>query len=134
LLGSIAAYLIGRYLGGSIVHFLSGRRVSVTEEKGRKVAGITIFISRLIPLMPFDIISYGAGLAHVPVLTYVVATFAGMAPSTFLLTYLGASITDVTWITVVLTVVAAVAFVGVPLYCRSRRPNCLAGILTWRRD
>lgn len=134
LLGSIVAYLIGRYLGGSIVHFFTGRRVAVTEEKGRRVAGLTVFVSRLIPLMPFDIISYGAGLARVPALTYVIATLTGMAPSTFLLTYLGASITDVSWITIVLTVAAAVAFVGVPLYCRRREPNCLAGILTWHAE
>ena len=132
LLGSVIAYLIGRYLGGSIIYFLTGRRVSVTEEKGRTVAGITIFVTRLIPLMPFDIISYGAGLARVPFGVYILATASGMAPSTFLLTYLGDSITDATWVTIVLTVVAAAAFIAIPLYCRHRKPPCLDGVLRWQ--
>lgn len=132
LLGSVIAYLIGRHLGGSIIYFLTGRRVSVTEQKGRTVAGITIFVTRLIPLMPFDIISYGAGLARVPFGVYILATAAGMAPSTFLLTYLGDSITDATWVTIVLTVIATAAFIAVPIYCRRRKPPCLEGVMTWQ--
>jgi uncharacterized membrane protein YdjX (TVP38/TMEM64 family) len=134
LLGSIIAYSIGRYLGGSIVFLFTGKHLTVTPNRGRAVAGLTIFVARLIPLMPFDLISYAAGVAAVPIGAYATATALGMAPSTLLLTYLGKSFTGNSTLSILLTAVAAGAFVAVPLLCRKHRPRCLEGVFQFEDE
>lgn len=46
-------------------------------------------MTRLFPVLPFDLVSYGAGIAGLSLPIYATATLLGMIPSTFLLAYAG---------------------------------------------
>ena len=48
-----------------------------------------IFLSRLVPLLSFDIVSYGAGLTKISLKAFVLSTFLGMLPLTFIYNYFG---------------------------------------------
>lgn len=53
-----------------------------------------VFASRLIPFISFDAVSYAAGLTVLSFPRFAVATFLGVIPASFVLTALGAGMTD----------------------------------------
>ncbi|PZV04394.1 MAG: TVP38/TMEM64 family protein [Leptolyngbya sp.] len=91
--GSLMAYFIGRTLGNTAIRALTGKSISVDAHRGERHLGWLIFFSRLFPVLPFDGVSYGAGMLKLSVKVYAVATLLGMIPSTFLLSYAGKSLT-----------------------------------------
>ena len=48
-----------------------------------------MFLSRLLPFISFDVVSYGAGLTKISVGKFTLATGIGMIPPTFVFTYFG---------------------------------------------
>jgi uncharacterized membrane protein YdjX (TVP38/TMEM64 family) len=89
--GSVARPLLDRWLG--IERF---ERIEAAIERG----GATLLISmRLIPILPFSIVSYAAGAARVPLWRFTWTTAVGYLPITALSVYFGTrleglSITD----------------------------------------
>ena len=75
-----------------------------------------VFVSRLLPFISFDIVSYAAGLTSLSFSRFAIATFAGIIPASFLLAHFGSELvageTDRILIAVVLLgVLAAMPFV-----------------------
>ena len=109
-LGSVVAYGLGRTLGNSAVKALTGKTCTLAEHKEERFVIGLIFISRLVPLFPFDLISYGAGVAQLSFAPYAGATLLGMIPPTFAFSFLGTSALEsalgwAIWPAVVLVVV-----------------------------
>ncbi len=48
-----------------------------------------MFLLRLSPLVPFNLLNYTLGLTRLPLSLYVVSSWAGMLPGTFAYVYLG---------------------------------------------
>ena len=92
-LGSLIAYFVGYHLGRSAIKFLTGKIIYFSKKRGEIYLSWLIFLTRLIPVLSFDLISYGAGIAGLSLPRYAVATLLGMIPSTFLLTYMGEAFT-----------------------------------------
>lgn len=88
-LGGLIAYFIGKTLGRSAVYALTGKVIYFTKNRGEIYLGWLIFITRLLPVLSFDLISYGAGITGLSLPIYASATLLGMIPSTFFLTYMG---------------------------------------------
>ncbi len=55
-----------------------------------------VMLLRLSPVFPFTFLNYALGLTRVKGQSYVLASFIGMLPATFLYTYLGSLVTNVT--------------------------------------
>jgi uncharacterized membrane protein YdjX (TVP38/TMEM64 family) len=49
-----------------------------------------VFVSRLLPFVSFDVISYAAGLTVLSAWRFAIATLAGIVPASFLLAHFGA--------------------------------------------
>lgn len=89
-LGASAAFLVARYLARARVQ----RRVQASPkfqsidravgDQGRKI----VFLLRLSPVFPFNLLNYGLGLTKVRFLDYLIACI-GMIPGTFLYVYYG---------------------------------------------
>ncbi|PCI21094.1 hypothetical protein COB64_01085 [Candidatus Wolfebacteria bacterium] len=62
------------------------------EDQGFKI----VMLLRLSPVLPFTFLNYALGLTGVKARSYVLASFIGMLPATFLYTYLGSLVTSVT--------------------------------------
>ncbi|WP_107670094.1 TVP38/TMEM64 family protein [Cyanothece sp. BG0011] len=91
-LGGLLAYFLGRSLGRNALKKLTGKVFYFSKNKGEIYLGFLIFITRLIPLFSFDLISYASGIAGISLPIYSFSTLAGMIPPTFLLTYMGSSL------------------------------------------
>ncbi len=89
-LGSSLAFLVSRYWArGPIERKLAGneRFASIDRavgEQGRKI----VFLLRLSPVFPFNLLNYALGLTQVRFADYVIAAL-GMLPGTLLYVYLG---------------------------------------------
>ena len=87
------AFLIARYVARDRVQRLARRNEKFAAidravgENGWKVVGLL----RLSPLVPFNVSNYLYGLTSVGLLPYVLASWVGMLPATFLYVYLGSA-------------------------------------------
>ncbi|HEY9623072.1 MAG TPA: TVP38/TMEM64 family protein [Crinalium sp.] len=113
-LGGLVAYFIGRTLGRSAVRALTGKTIYFSRERGEIYLGWLIFITRLLPVLSFDLISYGAGLTGLSLPIYAIATLFGMIPSTFLLTYMGSTLTVGLPLGIALTILFLILLIGLP--------------------
>ena len=89
--GSLIAYYIGRTLGRSVMRTLTGKTIYLSKQRGEAYLGLVVFITHLLPVAPFDLISYGAGLSKLSFSIYAPATLFGSIPGTFLLACMGSS-------------------------------------------
>jgi uncharacterized membrane protein YdjX (TVP38/TMEM64 family) len=95
-LGASAAFLVSRYLARPLVERrLAGNdRFTAIDravgQEGRKI----VFLLRLSPLFPFNLLNYALGLTQVRFRDYVLAS-AGMLPATLLFVYYGKILGDV---------------------------------------
>jgi uncharacterized membrane protein YdjX (TVP38/TMEM64 family) len=119
-LGALIAYMIGRYLGSSAVAALAGARIRPREGIGQRSLTVLVLVSRLIPLIPFDIVSYGAGVAGLGVRHFMVATVVGMTPSALMLTYVGQVLPGAVALAIWVSVASALALLFLPLLNGSR--------------
>lgn len=56
------------------------------------VVNNSLFISRFIPFICFDVVSYGAGLTNMSLRAIILASFFGMLPLTFIYNQFGAGL------------------------------------------
>ena len=113
-LGGLIAYYLGRTLGRSTIKALTGKIIVFSKRKGEIYLGWLIFVTRLLPVLSFDLISYGAGMTGLSLPIYATATLLGMIPSTFLLTYLGDAIVVDFPQGIVLSIMFLILLVGLP--------------------
>lgn len=86
-LGATLAFLLARGLGRDFVaRRLRGRGATLDRETERH-GFRAILTLRLIPVVPFNVLNYGAGLSSVRLRDYVLASAIGMLPGSFAYTY-----------------------------------------------
>ena len=96
VLGSSAAFLIGRYVARAAVErrIAGNPRFAAIDRavgaEGRKI----VFLLRLSPVFPFNLLNYALGLTRVRFIDYLVAS-VGMLPGTVLYVYSGKLLGDV---------------------------------------
>jgi len=88
--GAVVAFLIARYLGRDTVERWLGARMNNRFFGSQNALMFTVFISRLLPFISFDAISYAAGLSRITFWRFGLATLAGIIPASFVLAHLGA--------------------------------------------
>lgn len=113
-IGSLVAYFLGRTLGRSAIKALTGKAIYFSKRRGEVYLGWLIFITRLLPVLSFDLISYGAGITGISLPIYATATLLGMIPSTFLLTYMGSAFTVEMPMAMALAVIFLIILVALP--------------------
>jgi len=89
-LGAIAAFLVGRYLArGWVKEKISSYKKFTNIDQAVSKEGLKIiFLIRLSPLFPFNLLNYALGLTNVSLKDYSLASF-GMIPGTIMYVYLG---------------------------------------------
>lgn len=96
-IGAILSFLIGRFLGRETLTRILRMEITFCERcSDRHLAGL-VFLSRLLPIFSFDLVSYGAGLTNMSLKAFAVATLLGMILPTFALTSLGRQLVFSEW-------------------------------------
>jgi uncharacterized membrane protein YdjX (TVP38/TMEM64 family) len=88
-LGALIAFGLARILGHDVLRRVFGDRVDAGLLGSQDALTMTVFASRLMPFVSFDMISYAAGLSRLHVWRFALATLAGIIPASFLLAHFG---------------------------------------------
>lgn len=91
LTGASLAFLIGRYLARDWVSkkAKSSPRFRAIDEAIGKEGAKVVFLLRLSPIFPYNLLNYALGLTRVKFGSYLLASWIGMLPGTLLYVYLG---------------------------------------------
>ncbi|MSU90605.1 TVP38/TMEM64 family protein [Rhodobacteraceae bacterium 2CG4] len=88
-LGALAAFGLARFLGRDAMRRWFGDKVDAGWLGSQNALTFTVFISRLLPFVSFDIVSYAAGLSRLHFWRFGLATLAGIIPASFVLAHFG---------------------------------------------
>lgn len=94
MVGAAMCFYIARIIGRDIVVKLnSNTAVESIEKFFEKYGTNAIVIARLLPFIPFDIVSYFAGLTPIGFWKFFIATGIGQFPATVIYSYAGGQLT-----------------------------------------
>jgi uncharacterized membrane protein YdjX (TVP38/TMEM64 family) len=103
--GAVASFLIARFLGREVIEQFLGGHINFCTTCSDRLLTKVIFLSRLLPMVSFDIVSYSAGLTKMSLKAFSIATFLGMLPLTFAYNYFGSVLLLNRWLVVILGLV-----------------------------
>jgi len=95
-LGAVVAFCISRIFGKDFVDRFLWRYAETMNASIGETGFKIIFLLRVIPFIPFDLVNYGAGLTKINTRDYILGTLLGLIPSSFVYAFLGSSLNDVT--------------------------------------
>lgn len=98
MLGAFLAFGLARRLGRPFIKaVVPAPKWQAVDAWSRRHGGGTLLISRLVPLIAFNLINYAAGLTAIGWFTFAWATGVGILPLTVLMAYAGATMTSLPW-------------------------------------
>ncbi len=94
IIGATLACILARYLFEDYTKKLIVKypRINMYGEKLKTHGLSTVLFLRLVPLFPFNVINFLLGVTPLPLRTYIIGSYFGMIPGTFLFVYLGGSL------------------------------------------
>ena len=90
--GATGAFVLARALGGDALRSLLGKRAAALDTIAGDGAFASLVRLRLIPVVPFNALNFGAGLAGVRPGAYIGSTALGIIPGTAVYTYFAGSL------------------------------------------
>lgn len=88
-LGALVAFGLARILGRDVIKRWFGDKIDAGWLGSQNALTFTVFVSRLLPFVSFDIVSYAAGLSRLHFWRFGLATLAGIIPASFVLAHFG---------------------------------------------
>ena len=98
MVGAALCFYIARILGREVVEKLTGKAVLKSVDSFFVRYGKhTILVCRLLPFVPFDPVSYAAGLTSLRFRHFILATGLGQLPATIVYSWVGSMLTGGTF-------------------------------------
>lgn len=99
-LNSAIMFYMAKFIAKDIVvEFLKGKLPEkwwdLFEDADSKRGFLVVFVLRLIPLAPYNVINYGAGLTSINFNNYMIATLIGILPGTLVFLNIGDKAIDI---------------------------------------
>lgn len=116
-LGALIAFTLARKLGHPFVARFFGDTSRWALLGSQNMLTLIVFVSRLLPFLSFDLISYAAGLSALHLWRFAIATLAGIIPASFFLAHMGAiamtgDSESVLWTIAILGVVSGLSLIA----------------------
>lgn len=87
--GALIAFAIARGAGRGVVERWLGDKADYGLLGSQNALTLTVFVSRLLPFVSFDAMSYAAGFSCLHFWRFALATLAGILPASFVLAHFG---------------------------------------------
>lgn len=98
MVGAALCFYIARILGREVVEKLTGKAVLKSVDSFfARYGKHTILVCRLLPFVPFDPVSYAAGLTSLRFRHFILATGLGQLPATVVYSWVGSMLTGGTF-------------------------------------
>lgn len=95
ILGGTLSFFLAKTLGHKVLKKFIKKDLSNLENAIKAKGFLLVFVLRLIPLFPFDIISYAAGFSGVKFKDFALATISGIIPGIFVFVNIGDKATEI---------------------------------------
>ena len=95
VIGASVAFYVSRNLGREAVEKRLHGKMKRFDDHIQQGGFLMILILRLIPIIPFNVVSYGAGLTKIKFLDYFYSTLLGIIPGVLIFTNLGDKALDI---------------------------------------
>ncbi len=125
LIGAAVSFQIARWLGRELLERYLGGHINFCATCSDRLVARIVFLSRLLPVVSFDLVSYGAGLTKVSFRVFCLATLLGMLPLTFLYNYFGTVRVYGPVMTILLGAGMVVSFFLIPRWIEQKDPFSL---------
>jgi uncharacterized membrane protein YdjX (TVP38/TMEM64 family) len=93
-LAALAQMAVARRLAGRHVGFLLPPRTRGLERFLERNGSVAVMESRIVPLLPFGLVNYSAGLTRLPFRAMAIGTLVGAGPKVFGYVALGGNLTN----------------------------------------
>ena len=114
-LGAIIAFLLARVLGRDVARRWFGSGLDRGLLGSQNALMFAVFVSRLMPFISFDLMSYAAGLSTLKFWRFAIATVAGIIPASLFLTHFGGVLANGDGMSVLWASLALGGVTGLPL-------------------
>lgn len=118
LIGGSISFFISRILGQSFVERLENDKLKNIQNLLKDNGFLMILLLRLIPLFPFDLISYGAGLTKISYKDFILGTLIGTIPGILVFVNLGAQWISFNKESIYLSVSLLILFIIISLFLK----------------
>jgi len=120
-LGALIAWWIGKKYGVKIIKKMFKHCITIPKRyRGTYFFGF-IFVSRLLPIFQFDLVSYTAGILRMRFWPFALATLLGMLPVTYLFSYSGTYfVFGNVYLNVILTLLLILLMVQLPRWLHKK--------------
>ena len=101
-LGGIVGYCIGKYAAKPLIVkfgkfiFIGPRHIDKAEAFAKRYGSFSVFIGRIVPVVPFKVFSIAAGIVKIPLPQFIIYTVLGVIPRIFILSLFGVSLVKYT--------------------------------------
>lgn len=89
MMGASLSFYLARFLGRDFIRKITKHKLAHFEDSLEKNGFMLILILRMIPLFPFDVISYSAGISKIKFKDFILASLIGIIPGILVYTNLG---------------------------------------------
>ena len=112
--GAVVSFIIARFIGREFIERFLGGHINFCTECSDELLTKIVFFSRLLPIVSFDVISYGAGLTKMSLKKFSLSTALGMIPLTFVYNYFGSVLVIGRGLTILLGLAMVILFFLIP--------------------
>lgn len=116
-IGALAAFSLARILGHAALRRRFGDRLEMGLIGSQNALTGIVLVSRLVPFISFDLISYAAGLTVLSFWRFALATLAGIVPASFLLAHFGLELSGGDGEQLMYTALALGLITAIPIAC-----------------
>jgi uncharacterized membrane protein YdjX (TVP38/TMEM64 family) len=122
LIGATIGFVVARGFGQKpIVHLIGKNRMKTFAGWSNRYGAIMFLVARLLPIVPFFVLNYGAGLTKIGFGRYFVLTAIGIIPMTALCVILGDRVRGLDWQAIYMISILIVLATAAAIWLRHRQ-------------
>lgn len=95
-LGATMAFLASRYLIGSWIQYKFKYQLETINKEISRHGYNYLLVFRIVPILPFCVVNYLAGITHISKWTFIWTTVSGMLPGALVCTFAGQQLGSIT--------------------------------------
>jgi uncharacterized membrane protein YdjX (TVP38/TMEM64 family) len=118
--GAVLSFIVARYMGKSLVRMEWKGRFAKVQSQLEHRGLLYVLLLRLIPIFPFDLISYVAGVSKIRFRAFFIGTLFGIIPGTFAYNFLGSSFVGGSVRDILIAAAVFLAAMLIPILFRKR--------------
>lgn len=123
--GALIGFGLSRSLGRELIAGLGNARIHRLDERLRRGGLWTVAGGRLLPVIPYPVLSYACGLTSIRLRDYLVGSLVGVLPSAVAFVTIGAYGGDPSSVPFLLAVAGLAVLTGGALVAKRRRPRAV---------